>query len=170
MVGRTPSVSVATNAQTRKLFEHHANPEQGSLFSALIPAEPFDLASYQSDPQAYLSQAIPSRIWDTLPPGEAPRIGRAGRYLFDVLQGESVVLRAKTDPDMPVTFYSAALGQFDNQLATITVQADHEGFAEVNYRATAGQMGDIDIFAGSPVRSGRTRFLVRVAAPEKAGP
>ncbi|HUY35193.1 MAG TPA: hypothetical protein VMV69_20780 [Pirellulales bacterium] len=59
-------------------------------------------------------------------------------------------------------------GAFENQLTSITVQADAQGMAEAKFLATAGTIANIHILAASPLASGQARFIVNVAPPEGA--
>jgi hypothetical protein len=93
---------------------------------------------------------------------------RDSKYLYSVLQGEKVVLRVMAEPGAPVTFYSGRLGQFPNQLATVTIAADKEGVAQTEFLASAGTRDEIDIVAASPLHSGQVRFLVQVTLPDKS--
>jgi len=64
-------------------------------------------------------------------------IKRDSDFAYELIQGESVSLRARVQPEMPVTFY-ATLGVFDNSLKIITVQANENGIAEANFTANEG--------------------------------
>ncbi len=165
-IGTAPKIAVDTNEQTRSLKASRFTKDAGKQYSALIPATKFDRKKYEANPDSYLSKVEPGRIWESLPPGTGKPIQRKGKYFHEVVRGESVIVRAITEPGMPVHFYTNSIGQFDNQLSTITVKADEQGIAVARYRTTSGQLGDVDLFAASPVRSGRTRYLVRVSIPD----
>lgn len=80
-------------------------------------------------------------------------------------QGEIVRLRVRATPNAPVTFTSLDLGQFDNQLNTISVPANEKGIAEAQFRGAPGTYGDVAIVAGSPMLAEQVRFTVYVEAP-----
>ena len=168
--GKTPLIDPNANAQTKSVQEALNNPTQlGHRLSAMIPAPKFDLAKYQTDPKSYLETVEPGRIWQSAKPGPgvAP-LERTSNYFQKVIQGESVILEAKASPGMPVTFMSPRLGQFDNLLTTTTVAANDEGVAKANFKVTPGTRGEIEVFASSPVHSGRARFLIKVVLPDDA--
>jgi len=88
-------------------------------------------------------------------------------YYQKIVQGETVVLRAQGEPNMPVSFYAPQLGVFEaSKTSSVSVQADEKGIAEARYTATAGTHGDTPIIASSPVNTKRTRFVVHVVLPK----
>jgi hypothetical protein len=134
--------------------------------SALIEPPPFDRKAYEKDPETYLNTVEPGRIWQRAEPGPGVfPIQRVSRYSNSILQGESVNLEVKAEAKMPVTFYSPRLGQFENQLATITVRADEDGIARATFKAASGTRDEIEVFASSPVHTGQARFLIDVTLP-----
>ena len=62
-----------------------------------------------------------------------PAVEAVGKSMHTVRQGESVRLKVKTLPNMPVNLTSFDLGAFQNGLASISVQADKEGIAEATF-------------------------------------
>ena len=163
--GRSPVVNANANPNTRYLAQHIDDPEHPEVRSVMFQPEPFDRASYEADPQAYLDRFEPGRIWQASDSEAAPHVKRVGSFYRRLLQGESTRLQARTEPGMPVTFYSGQLGQFANELSAVTVQADDQGVAETTYTATGGTHGEIVILASSPVAQGQTRFVVKVDLP-----
>ena len=136
------------------------------LTSFVLPA-PFDRAAFAADPAKYLQTVEPGRVYQTAPPGAAVTpIRRLSRRYQRILQGETVTLKAQVQPGMPVTFFSAKLGQFENQLTTMTVRANAQGIAEVQFTATPGTRGDIDILAASPVHSYQAHYVINVQLPQ----
>lgn len=166
--GFTPKLSRNANANTQSIFEAKNNQDLAYRISSMIPAPKFDAKAYEEDPQAYLDEVAPARIWQSLPPSqEVAAIERAGAYFQTLIQGEGAILRVKVTPKMPVTFYSSKLGQFDNQLSHITLQADENGYAQTRFLASTGTRGEIDVIASSPVHSDYARWLIEVLPPEK---
>ena len=88
--------------------------------------------------------------------------------LTTLVRGETAIFRAKTLPEMPVTFYSAKLGEFQNRLNAVSVVANEEGIAEASFKASGGTHGRINVIASSPVTSGQARYLVKVKLPAGA--
>lgn len=166
--GRSPLIPLDANEHVKSvavaLREPAKYPERLSSFIA--PA-PFDRAAYTADPHTYLTTVEPGRVYQTAQPGEGvkPLLRSSPRYQR-ILQGETVTLQAQAEPGMPVTFFSARLGQFNNLLSTITVAANADGVAEVQFTATPGTQGDIDVLAASPVHSQQARYVIHVELPE----
>jgi len=164
--GASPRVNPKSNPNTRSVYESIGDPKLAYRSNSMIPAPKFDRDSYEADPQAYLDEMAPGRIWQSLPPGEnVVPIERSGQYIQQLVQGESVKLSAKAEPGMPVTFHSSNIGQFENQLSSITVRTGDDGIASATFRASAGTRGEIDLIASSPVHSDLARWLVEVIRP-----
>jgi hypothetical protein len=168
-VGVTPRIAKDTNPHTKSVAEAIGNPALAHRLSVMIPAPEFDLEAYRAAPEDYLNVVEPGRINQYLQPAEGlVAIRRTSKYFHEVLQGETVVLEAKVSEDHPVTFYSNRLGMFQNKLPTITVAPDSNGIARAEFLVSAGTQGDIEVFAASPMHSGRARFLINVVLPEVA--
>jgi hypothetical protein len=135
---------------------------QTSLFSP----EPFDIETYRADPEAYLRQVRPGRIFQTAQPGVGvKRLAARSRGLHRLVRGETTLLEVMAEPGMPVTFHTQQVGEFDNRLSTISVKADESGVARVHFKATSTS-GLVNVVAASPVHSEQVEFAVRVSAPE----
>ncbi|MFG0262019.1 MAG: hypothetical protein ACF788_06485, partial [Novipirellula sp. JB048] len=80
----------------------------------------------------------------------------------EIKQGESVRLEVSAPAGAPVTFTSLDLGQFENQLTSITTVANEQGVAQTAFTGTAGTIQNINILAGSPMASGNVSFVVYV--------
>lgn len=166
-VGVSPKLPSDLNPNTRSIAAASKSGDFPSRLSVVIEPTPFDKQEYLNDPQPYLDTVEPGRVFQVLNRGpDTKPIGETGEQYFELLQGESAILRAVTDPGMPVTFYSSRLGQFENGLAVQTLPADENGIATATFTASAGTQGEIDIFAGSPTRSGNARYLIRVDVPD----
>ena len=168
--GTIEPVPADTNANTRSVAEALRTGENPERLSALVPPTPFDPEAYEADPQAYLDVVEPGRVWQSLDPGpDVPRLRRATPPITEIVQGESVALRAKAPPGTPVTFTSFDLGAFQNRLTSITVAADEEGVAMATFTGTSGTLFDVNVLAASPAASGQLRFVVTVNPPRPSG-
>ena len=163
------AVPADLNPGVRAVAEAHATgrfPER--LTPSVLPA-PFDLAAYESDPDAYLNTPEPGRVWQPAQPGSSvPRIIAAGPRYHEIAGGESVPLEVEVPPRMPVTFTSFDLGEFQNRLTTITVAANDGGAAVGRFTASSGTVNYVTILAASPVTSGQIQFVVNVLPPRGA--
>lgn len=169
-MGRSPELKPETNAETQSVAEALANPEKfPERLGPAFPAPEFDLESFKADPKKYLTTVEPGRIWQSLPRGEGvTQISRQSPLYQTLIQGESVTLQVKVIPGAPVTFHSFDLGHFDNQLTTTSVQAGDDGIASVNFTASGGTFGELNILAASPQTSGQVNFVVKVGLPAVA--
>ena len=166
-VGYAPSFTIADSEAAGQLQKNLSDDSVRPMaISALFKPEPFDRKEYLADKEAYLKLTRPGRVFESLEPGkEVPSISAAGLSYYEVLQGESAILRVNSEPGMPVTFHTRHLGEFSNRLQTITVADSDEGVAEVKYRAVSGARGLVSVLAASPVRSGQLELIVDVKLP-----
>lgn len=138
-----------------------------AVWSALFEPEPFDREAYEQDPESWLNEIRPGRVFQPAQPGEDVVLIAGRSPVFQqVLQGERVNLEVEIEPGAPVTFYTPQVGEFPNRLTTHSVAADDQGIARTTYLAGPGTLGVIDIMAASPVHSGQVRFKVRVSLPD----
>ena len=153
-----PSVALVVQSA-----QQQTNPER---FSPMVMAEPFDRAGYLKDPESYLVDVVPSRVYQVAQPADGvPRLRALTSSGHEAPQGQWVDLIVRGEPGMPVTFNSFDLGEFPNQLTTITVAADTNGVARTRFRGTPGTQATCDILCASPVCSGQLRFKVNVIEP-----
>ena len=133
--------------------------------SPAIAPPKWDAAAYRRDPQSYLDEAFPGRANQTAQPSaDVPFLVADGPIGFRVAPLSRVVLRARGEPWMPVTFTSLGLGTFlRNGLTTVSVPADGEGLAQATWIATPGTVGNVSILAGSPTRAGQVSYLIHIA-------
>ncbi|MDP1560320.1 MAG: hypothetical protein Q8M16_02880 [Pirellulaceae bacterium] len=169
-MGRSPEIDPNTNADTRSVAEALAKPEKfPERLSPAFPAKPFDLDGFKADPKAYLTTVEPGRIWQSLEKAEGvSQLSRQSPLYQTLIQGETVALRVKAIPGAPVTFHSFDLGHFENRLTTTSVQAGDDGIASVNFTASGGTFGELNILAASPQTSGQVNFVVKVGLPAVA--
>ncbi len=167
-IGSSPPVDPNTNAYTKSVATALKEPAKyPERLGPMFPAKAFDPEVFEEDPETYLTTVEPGRVWQAADPGEGvKRLKRTSSGYQRVLQGESVELKVETVPGSPVTFHSFKLGQFDNQLTTMSVRADSEGVAYVNFKATGGTYGELEILAASPQASGQVQFVVKVDLPK----
>jgi hypothetical protein len=164
--GRTPEIDPQANPSTKSVAEALGKKELAHRLTALLPPPAFNREAYAQDRQTYLDTVEPGRVFQNLQHGPGiVAIERKSPYFYEVLQGETVVLEAKVEPGMPVTFYSNRLGQFSNLLGTMTVAADENGIARAEFKASAGTRESVEILAASPVHSGQLRYLVKINLP-----
>ena len=166
--GTSTPVAFEENANTKSLKEAVGKKDLAYRFSSMLPPPKFDRVAYQKDPQKYIDEVAPGRINQVLPASkDTVPIKRDGRYISRLIQGESVQLKAKVEPGMPVTFHSPKLGNFQNKLTSVTVRADENGAATATYTASGGTRGEIDIRAASPVHSDHARWVIEVVHPQQ---
>lgn len=172
-VGRTPAIDPDANEQVALAVEAvrtGAHPERLSPMHP--PKTPFDREAYSEDNEAraeYLRTPQPGRVFAPAQPGPGvPRIRGACNPYSHITQGEWIILRVQAVPGMPVTFTSFDMGEFENRLTSITVEADSSGFAHAPFTAPPGTFGPVRIMAASPVTSGQVNLTVNVAVPQSA--
>lgn len=167
-VGRAPVVPKDFSPQVAEFVsEISENAGAHPAKSPFFAPKPFDLASYESDPKAYLALVRPGRAFASVKPGaEVEPLVSASPTFREIVQGESVTLKVKASPGMPVTFHTQQLGEFDNRLKTISIAAADDGIAKVTYKAVAGVRGLVRVMAASPVHSGNLKFVVKVSLPD----
>ena len=169
--GQTPAIDPDANPQVASVVAALREKKHPERLSPMIAPPAFDAKAYQADPQAYLNTVEPGRAFQSAQPGPDVKVlQRMSPRLVKVTQGESVTLEVKAVPDAPVTFTSFDLGQFENQLTSITVQANETGVAQAEFSATPGTIDHVNILAASPVTTGQARFLVDVAVPSGPAP
>ena len=165
--GRTEPVPPDTNPQVASVMKALRDKEHPERLSTIIQPEAFNAAAFAQDPQAYLDIVEPGRVYQTAQPGPGVAVLKAltARRL-EINQGESVKLKVRAAAQAPVTFTSFDLGAFQNQLNSITVQADSQGLAEAEFFGSPGTFSDVNILAGSPVTTGQVKFVVNVVVSQ----
>ena len=134
-----------------------------SQLTVLAEPKPWDRDAYIKDPEAYTSLSVPARAYRPAQPAKGvPRLQRLGASSAEIKQGETIELRVRTQPFMPVTFTSMDMGRFANQLTSQTVAADKTGIAVVTFIGATGTLYDSDIQAASPAASGTVRWVVHI--------
>lgn len=161
--GRQAAIPKETNAATEEVFAALTTPGKEAEASLYAELEEFKFEDYAQDPEAYLSRIVPSRVWQTAQPAEdVPVLASLNDGSNSLKQGESIRLQAKTAPNSPVTFVALDLGSFENQLTTISVQANDAGVAEAVFTATPGSIAVANVLAGSPTASGQASFRMLI--------
>lgn len=165
--GFSPSVSPDANEQVESLFAALEDRSQPSRFSSFAPPEPFDREAYEANPDKYLATIEPSRVYAPAQPGpDVPVIRSSGSRFHRLSQGESVRLQVVASAGAPVTFHSSRLGQFENQLTSITVKANEEGVAQATFTASGGTIDEVPVLAASSLTSGQVSFTLLVSVPQ----
>lgn len=166
--GRTPPVKSDANPQVKLVSEAIRTGKHPERLSVLHPPAPFDWAKYQADPEKYLAVPEPGRVYQTAKPDlGVPVLAPTTSRFLSTPQGEPITLEVETLPNSPVTFTSFDLGRFSNLLTTMTVAADDNGCAQVEFTGAPGTIDDVEILAGSPMASGQVKFIVHVLPPAK---
>lgn len=125
----------------------------------------YDLLAIKANPKAYYSRVIPSRVWQQAPiPPEKERHeeimieGEAFRFVkMDAKLEQPLTVRTK--PSRPVTFTALDHGHFVNGERSITLPADGNGYAQVDFWIEGG--GGFRVLAGSPENHGPAEFVIQ---------
>jgi len=169
-----PQGSSVQDQNTGDRSAHPAAPAQPvtSPVSAATPAPAqithvaagFDLAAYRADPAAYCRVVDGSRYLQVVDPGpDVPVVTAIGAGTATLRPGERVRVQVQTDPGTPVSCTSQGLGEFPaSGQSAITVPADAQGVATIEFLASAGTVGHCLLIAGSPVRAGQVQFLITI--------
>ena len=167
--GTLPEVPADKNPQVESVVEALREQRAPERLSVLSRPRAFNLEAFKANPGEYLNVVEPSRVFQSAKPGPGvARLRSLTPGIREITQGESVTLRVSAPAGAPVTFTSFDAGAFDNDLTSITVQADATGIAEAKFVATPGTIQDVHILAGSPLASGQARFVVNIVLPEVA--
>ena len=138
----------------------------GGVISIVGKREKFDLAKYKDNPSYYLDTVEAGRAFDSIQAGEGVTpIIRAGSGFLEAEQNKPVTLSVQASSGMPVSFTVFDGGQFENGLSFITVKADSDGFASVEFTATTGVVNQSRIKAASPLNSQAVNWKVLVHLP-----
>jgi hypothetical protein len=161
--GFSPPVSPVANKQVESVYASLKDRKNPRAFSSFEMANEFDLEAFKSDPDAYLNEIEPSRVFSPAQPGEGVSVlSSAGPSYHQVVQGESVILAVQAVEGAPVSLTSFDLGSFENELTSITVKADENGVARAKFTATGGTINEVKILAASPMTTGQVKFTVNV--------
>lgn len=166
--GVSPRIPRDANPQVQAAAEAIRTGEHPERLSVAILPKPFDAATYRTNPKAYLDAAEPARVWQALAPGPGvPRLGMLSERYVPATQGEPVKLQVTAPAGAPVSFTAFDGGMFAaNRLSAITVAANDEGVAEVEFVGTPGVIEDVHVLAASPLASGQIKFVVNVQLPQ----
>jgi len=151
------------NPAVKSVAEAARTGEHPERLTPLLKAKPFNRAAFEADPLAFCQVSEPGRVWQTAEPGPNVKALQAkGVALVNVPKGGKVKLAVRGEPKGPVSFTSLDGGQFPNLLTAITVLADEQGEASVDFTASPGTAGDVHILAACPLTVGQVQFRVRV--------
>lgn len=165
--GYSPSVDPESNEQTQLVAEALKSREKPERFSSFVVKRGFDAEKFRAEPAKYAAEYAsvvePGRVFAPAQPGDGVSVLRAESSRFHrVKQGEALRLSVEAVPNAPVTFASQDLGQFENQLSSVTVVANEQGIASATYTASGGTIDEVQILAASPVTTGQVAFTVSV--------
>ena len=136
------------------------NPER---LNVAFKPKPFDREAFKANPKGYLGLVEPGRIWDVAEPGPGVKdLIFKEQQVFTMKPLGTIHLAVQAEPHAPVTFTSFDFGSFQNQMTSITVQADAQGVAGADYTAVQGTTGDVDVLAASPLSAGQVNFKVTI--------
>ncbi|MFO0761308.1 MAG: hypothetical protein U0359_32825 [Byssovorax sp.] len=160
-LGLSPAQVAEANA--RSVVEASRSGTHMERLNPLAAPAPFDRGAFAENPRAYYETIEPGRVFMPAEAGPGVTVLDAvgATHLTTESEG-SVRLRVQGVPLSPVTFTSFDMGAFDNDLASITVQADAAGVATARFRATRGTIDDVNILSASPFSAGQVAFLVTV--------
>ncbi len=163
-----PDAARRARVGIRETAKTGAHPERIAL---QFPAEPWDEKRWATSADyraAYLSESIPSRVFDSKPfAKETIRIkADKNQNHVPVKALASVGLVVHAAPSMPVSFTVLDLGTLDNGLTAQTIVADDKGLATITYTAIAGVVNSGTVLVGSPACSGQVEFTVHVTDKE----
>jgi hypothetical protein len=168
--GFSPAVDPEANPQVSLVSAALRARENPERFNSFIVPKNFDAEAFKNDPAGYAatyaSIVEPGRVFAPAQPGEGIVPLKADSKRFHrVKQGEAVRLSVKATPFAPVSFWSEDLGQFENELTSITSVAGEDGIATANFTASGGTIDEVHLLAASPVTSGQVAFIVSVKVP-----
>ena len=164
--GRLPAIKSDANPQVKAVVEAIRQGNHPERLSLMMRPQPFDAKAYRANPAAYLEVVEPGRVFQTAQPGPGvPRLGLRVRNSSTSRRGRRPRLQVRAPAGAPVSFTAFDGGQFDNQLSSITVQANARGVAQTRLLATSGTIEDLNVLAGSPLASGQVKFVVNVQMP-----
>jgi len=170
-------VSVVVMTWRSSLAQFTSFGQSAIVATSSTPQEPtyydepdeYDLKAIQAAPAAYYGRSVPSRVWQIAPfsPGDEKReeimiLGSGARFVAaNSRQGVSLTVRAK--PGRPVTFTALDQGRFVNGRYSITVPANEDGYASVDF--WVGDPGGFRVLAGSPENHGPAEFSLQALPP-----
>ena len=169
--GKNPALTkeqIEESPQLASVVEAMKDPKaNGNKISALMKASPFDKDRFRSDAayrKDYLETAEPGRVYQVDSKSEY-KLERVSPYYQEVVQGDSVTLSVKAEPNMPVSVTSFDLGKFGNHLTYQTLLADSSGVATFEFFGMPGTFNDSKILVSSPTSRGQLKFVIHTKIP-----
>jgi hypothetical protein len=147
---------------------HHQAAYQVAGITPLVAPAAFDPYRWINDPaykNSYLQTTEPGRVWQAADGAAGvPILKPSGSAYLSGTVGSALSLSVLGAINAPVTFTCFGEGYFATSLGrrnTVTVQANATGMAQLQFMPV--RIGKTAIMAGSPLASGRVRFLVSCA-------
>jgi len=161
-----PPINLENNPGAKAAVEALKTGKNPERLNVAFKPKPFDKQAFEANPKAYLDLVEPGRVWDVGDPSKGAKdLLPKGQQVFDIKPLGTIKLAVQAEQLAPVTFTTFDFGTFSNQMTSITVRADKEGVATVDYTAIQGTTGDVDILAASPLSAGQVNFKVTVVKP-----
>jgi hypothetical protein len=149
-------------ANQKSIIEAKESGKYPERLDPKVAPAPFDHASWDRDPQAYLDVVEPGRVWHTAEESSgAEPLDPDSPLVQTVEPGGQVKLAVVSEPLSPVTFTVQGDGQLDNGLSSITLRANPSGYARVVYSAPS-TASEVTIVVGSPMSTGQVDFTIHV--------
>ena len=161
-----------SDPRIRSIREAHETKKYPERLSVLVEPSPFELESWNNDKDyrfKYIHTIEPGRVHFHMAKAskDTPVIKALSPSSKTIEVNGRTELQVKASPNSPVTFHAFDGGIFiESRLSTITVEANSQGIATVNWYATPGTLNLSTIIASSPLSSGQQRFLINVSSKD----
>jgi len=161
-----------SDPRIKSIREAHETKKYPERLSVLVEPSPFELESWNNDKDyrfKYIHTIEPGRIHFHIAKAskDTPVIKALSPSSKTIEVNGRTELQVKASPNSPVTFHAFDGGIFiESRLSTITVEANSQGIATVNWYATPGTLNLSTIIASSPLSSGQQRFLINVSSKD----
>jgi hypothetical protein len=153
------------NAQAKSNIEALQHPDKfPERLSAQVQGKPIDVERFKTDAayhDAVLAVSEPSRALASSSDSRAALLRRLSEAGPSVKQGESILLRALAAPAALVAFYAPNGGRFSNGLTHISVAADANGEAEVQFDGISGVISSSEVICASPSCAGTLVYKIQ---------
>jgi hypothetical protein len=152
------------NPQARSNIEALRNPGKfPERLSAQVQGQPIDVERFKTDAAYHdlvMSISEPSRALASSSDPKAFLIKRLSEPAPSVKQGESILLRTQATPGALVAYFAPNGGRFSNGLTHISVTADSNGQAEVQFDGISGVKSSSEVICASPMCAGTLVYKI----------